>query len=277
MVLSLELKGPVQIEPVCIEVNKQQFLRGVVLSFRAQLISRIILNAVIGPLAFLTLASVQAATLTLEFDTSFGNPNDTDTAPPDGATPWLTAVFDDGNTPGSVTLTMTVSGTIGIAEISQIYLNLDPVYDPADLTITRNAGSSTGPVENSIGQSANAYKPDSDGLMDILIDLPPPGGDRFGAGEVLVYDISEGTNSLTASSFNFLSTPDPNEANPTGPWLAAAKVSSTGSLTVTCNSVNGPIGECSDWIAPGIIPVPAAVWLFGSALGLLGWMRRQVS
>jgi len=27
----------------------------------------------------------------------------------------------------------------------------------------------------------------------------------------------------------------------------------------------------------GVIPVPAAVWLFGSALGLLGWMRRKAS
>jgi len=26
---------------------------------------------------------------------------------------------------------------------------------------------------------------------------------------------------------------------------------------------------------PAVIPVPAAVWLFGSALGLLGWMRRK--
>ncbi|MDH3977239.1 MAG: hypothetical protein OEU86_01885, partial [Gammaproteobacteria bacterium] len=25
------------------------------------------------------------------------------------------------------------------------------------------------------------------------------------------------------------------------------------------------------------VPVPAAVWLFGSALGLLGWMRRRVA
>jgi hypothetical protein len=27
--------------------------------------------------------------------------------------------------------------------------------------------------------------------------------------------------------------------------------------------------------APAVIPVPAAVWLFGSALGLLGWIRRR--
>jgi hypothetical protein len=27
--------------------------------------------------------------------------------------------------------------------------------------------------------------------------------------------------------------------------------------------------------SPSVIPVPAAVWLFGSALGLLGWLRRK--
>jgi hypothetical protein len=27
----------------------------------------------------------------------------------------------------------------------------------------------------------------------------------------------------------------------------------------------------------GVVPVPAAVWLFGSALGLLGWIRRRAS
>ena len=28
-------------------------------------------------------------------------------------------------------------------------------------------------------------------------------------------------------------------------------------------------------ISAFVVPVPAAVWLFGSGLGLLGWMRRK--
>jgi len=29
------------------------------------------------------------------------------------------------------------------------------------------------------------------------------------------------------------------------------------------------------WITPAVVPVPSAVWLFGSGLGLLGWMKRR--
>jgi hypothetical protein len=39
------------------------------------------------------------------------------------------------------------------------------------------------------------------------------------------------------------------------------------------------IGTPSSWavFTPAVVPVPAAVWLFGSALGLLGWIRKRTT
>ena len=39
----------------------------------------------------------------------------------------------------------------------------------------------------------------------------------------------------------------------------------------------GNIADLSNARAFSVVPVPAAVWLFGSALGMLGWMRRRSS
>ncbi len=47
------------------------------------------------------------------------------------------------------------------------------------------------------------------------------------------------------------------------------------SLLLSIQTGNNSIYEVA--ITTAVVPVPAAVWLFGSALGLLGWMRRRTA
>jgi hypothetical protein len=200
--------------------------------------------------------SVSAATLTLNFDVSFGDPLDPDTAAPDGPAPWLTAFFDDGGTAGSVDLTLSVSSDVGMAEVTQVYLNVDDTIGGGSLIITPTDG--TGP-STTISQGTDAYKADADGWFDLLFEMSTTAGLGFDAGETLTFNITG--SGLVASSFNYWSTPDP--VDPNGPFLGAAKFQSTGNN-----------GLQSDWV--GAVPVPAAVWLFGSGLlGLVGVARRR--
>jgi NADPH:quinone reductase-like Zn-dependent oxidoreductase len=43
----------------------------------------------------------------------------------------------------------------------------------------------------------------------------------------------------------------------------------SGTYATVCNSWT------SGYFTASLIPVPAAVWMFGSAVGLLGWIRRR--
>jgi hypothetical protein len=217
-------------------------------------------NRHLAALAFaaagLTSLSVQAATVTFNFGVSFG------AVTPDGPAPYATAVFDDGGTPGSVTLTMSVAGTVGEADVTAMYFNLDPLLDPTSLSFLRTGGDGPTAANTDILTGVDAFQADGDGQYDILFDFPPPPGmndARFNAGESVTYDIT-GIATLTADSFNFLATP----AGGFGPFLAVARFQSTGP-----DPFDG-----SDWV--GVVPVPAAVWLFGSGLlGLVGVARRR--
>jgi hypothetical protein len=73
-------------------------------------------------------------------------------------------------------------------------------------------------------------------------------------------------------------------------WTSAAFTGfagpdTSGGITLQFNAACGADAGCvSDYFIDNVsimadvavIPVPAAVWLFGSALGLLGWMKRRV-
>jgi hypothetical protein len=193
-----------------------------------------------------------AATIQLDFDHDFSNPLDLNSEIPAGPTPWMTAVFDDGGSAGSVTLTVSVSGTVGDANVTAIYLNSGS-GGLSFSTVDDSAVSSS-----SITYGSNAYQAGSDGEFDIYIDLPPPGGDRLTAGESLIFDITGA--GITASTFWLES--NSTEASVTGPFYGAAKFQGTGEG-----------GENSAWVAA--VPVPGAVWLFGSALGFMGFLRRR--
>ena len=102
-----------------------------------------------------------------------------------------------------MTLTLKVANTVGEADITQVYFNLDPIFDPTTLSIARIGGD--GPPRPTIGieTGADGFKAGGDGLYDIWFDLPPP-GNRFEEGETLIFSII-GIATLTANSFNFLS------------------------------------------------------------------------
>jgi hypothetical protein len=203
-------------------------------------------------------ASVQAASVTFNYTQSFG------AVPPDGPAPYATATFDDFGGVGSVQLTMQVAPTVGEADVTGMYFNLDPSMDPTTLSFTRDSGTGPSAADTTISTGIDGFKAGGDGLYDILFDFPPPpglNGASFNAGEDLVYTIT-GTG-LTASSFNFFGTPGPGDGNP-GPYLSVARFQSTGP-----DPFDG-----SDFV--GAVPVPAAVWLFGSGLlGIAGIARRK--
>jgi hypothetical protein len=155
---------------------------------------------------------------------------------------------------------MSVAASVNLADVTQMYFNLDPSLDPTSLSFTRDSGSGPTAANTSIQTGTDAFKAGGDGLYDILFDFPPSTGQqaaRFNAGEDLVYTIT-GTG-ITADSFNFFATPD----GGFGPYLSAAKFQDT-----------GPGQLDSDWV--GAVPIPAAVWLFSSGLlGLFGIARRK--
>ncbi len=61
-----------------------------------------------------------------------------------------------------------------------------------------------------------------------------------------------------------------------GPLLHPAGVASTLGILLNFDLSAGDTATFDTRFEVTVVPVPAAFWLFGSALGMLGWMRRKI-
>jgi hypothetical protein len=180
---------------------------------------------------------------------------------PGGSMPWLTATFDDDDSAGSLQLSLNADNLIESEFVSKWYFNFDTeAFDIDSLSISYASGS---PQATDISKGINAFRAGGDGYFDILFEFPTSNSeDRFGQSESVVYDIE--LTGITAYSFNFGSEP---EQGSSLSLFSAAHVQGI-----------GPDGEDSGWIGdPVPTPIPGAVWLLGSGLVGIIFLRRKRS
>jgi hypothetical protein len=189
--------------------------------------------------------------------------------------PWITAVFQDTSTPGSVMLTLSAPHLTGNEFVSGWYFNLNPALDPTQLqfnSATVSSGSFTLP---GIRESVDSYKADGDGKYDILLSFSTSGGlnGNFTSGDSLSYTLSGnfGSHVLSAADFLFLSAP----AGGHGPFDAAAHVQGIGQNS----GASGWVDPSSPIMGQDVVPAPdgaATMMLLGVGVLAVEAVRRKI-
>jgi hypothetical protein len=182
-----------------------------------------------------------------------------DGTPPDSLTQWATLSFNDVS-PGAVEMIFSVSNNLAptTAGIDEYFFSLDSILDPGLLTFTFNQSKST-ISEPQILTGVNLFDTPGGGSYDFSIRTIPS---TARAGDTISMLIGySGAGPYSAGSFN-----TPSEGAGGGVFIAAAHMTGTGDGT----------GEA--FIAGSVVPIPAAVWLFGSGLlGLIGFARKKAA
>lgn len=197
------------------------------------------LHALIGMLLFVGLSQVQAALVYTFSDLS------SDATPASDLDATLTFEVTAG---GSATFNDLLTLTLANQTTAPNAFNINEVY----FNFTGNHGGFS--IDSGATLNHGPTPADGFGNFDIKLDgfLLAPGGTS-------VWMIDLGLTGITASDFNDLSTTPPGD---TQTFAALKFVQGTG----------------DDSAFGAVVPVPAAVWLFGSGLlGLIGVARRKKS
>lgn len=206
-----------------------------------------ILSALLGMVMLAGLNQAQAALVYVFSDVS------SDATPASDLDATLTFNITAG---GSGTLNDLLTLTLDNQTTAPNTFSINEVY----FNFTGNHGGFS--MESGSGTLNHGPTPaDGFGNFDIKLD-----GFLLAAGGTSIWEIDLGLTGVVDSDFNDLSTIPPGDT----PYFAALKF------------VQGPCdpevtGECVEDSAFGaVVPVPAAVWLFGSGLlGLVGMARRK--
>ena len=140
------------------------------------------------------------------------------------------------------------------------------ITDPASIGMLSNGSKAFGASIGGIGQDDFGPR--------VFISISREDGGAFG---ILSADFSlsatgPGEQTTISGTLAGGGVADLSGAIGTGDWLNLEQLS----LYAETGGFGGTAGITVDNVVASVVPIPAAVWLFGSGLFLLGWVRRGV-